>query len=67
MRIGSHKHPCDHCHTPTDCDGDTQENYDGFPEWICLDYHVISRSEFLCDACGEKAEAAYQADMAENV
>jgi hypothetical protein len=73
MRIGPHKHRCDDCKRPTECCGQIEQNFDGFPEWICREYHTIERSGdvelrgFLCDECGEKAAADYAADLADNV
>lgn len=54
MRIGPHHHPCGNCRAKVECCGEIQQNYDGFPEWICLDYHGHSGDTnpyFLCEDC----------------
>jgi hypothetical protein len=35
-----HTHPCAVCGKPVECDGTLEENHDGFPEVICLSYHM---------------------------
>ena len=56
MRSRLHTHPCADCGTPTECDGERERNYDGFPDVICLNYHLLSgitNPDFRCDACAE--------------
>ena len=56
MRARPHSHPCADCHTPTDCHGDLERNYDGFPDVICTSYHLlcgITNHDFLCEACAD--------------
>ncbi len=56
MRIRPHKHPCGHCQTPTECCGAIEQEYDGEPEFYCVEYHVPHRTklDFICDACDEQ-------------
>lgn len=57
MRIGPHHHPCFHCKEKTECCGEIEQNYDGFPEWVCVEYHVNHRHfDFFCESCLEKRE-----------
>lgn len=53
-----HTHPCALCGKPTECHGDWERNYDGFPEAICTDYHLPSGSiaEVLCESCRDDRE-----------
>jgi hypothetical protein len=62
MRIKPHFHPCDGYGKKTECCGDIEQNYDGSPEWICVEYHKPNGEivEFWCDGCscedcGDKA------------
>lgn len=56
-RIKPHHHPCSRCQTKTECSGDIEQNYDGSPEFICLEYHTLANREFtpvdhfLCEKC----------------
>lgn len=58
-RVKPHSHPCAACGTKTECSGTWEENYDGFPEVICSEYHrlvnagFISADDFVCEACEE--------------
>ena len=54
-----HHHPCLDCGAKTECPGDWEENYDGFPEVICPEYHQggFINSDFVCDACHEQRAA----------
>lgn len=58
MRIKPHSHPCQHCRTPVECCGDIEQNYDGFPPFICREFHLdggaINR-DFICESCAERA------------
>jgi len=39
-----------------ECCGDIEQNYDGWPEFICREYHGPLGSinaDFMCDACAE--------------
>jgi len=62
MRVKPHKHPCGHCHTPTECAGAIQQNYDGHPEFLCQEYHTVGRVDFICDACDEQRQQSVCAD-----
>lgn len=49
-----HHHPCQRCGAPVECVGKWEENYDGFPEAICADFHLPNGGEnphCLCDDC----------------
>jgi hypothetical protein len=49
-----HHHPCADCGSKTPCDGLWEQNYDGFPEVICPEYHGTDGTlnpEFICEAC----------------
>ncbi len=64
MRHGPHSHPCKRCGVRVECCGDVEQNYDGFPEWICREYHNLqtgSIEDLLCEAC----EDAIQQENAE--
>ena len=62
MRIGPHHHPCSRCGTKTECCGQIEQNYDGFPEWICREFHTLAHREFtpvdhfLCEMCAAIVE-----------
>ena len=45
----AHRHVCDQCGESYSCTGTLEENYDGFPEVICVAYH--ERGERTCEAC----------------
>jgi len=53
MRVKPHHHPCAKCKTKTECSGTWEENYDGFPEVICPEYHLpsVEIALCLCEAC----------------
>lgn len=56
MRIGPHHHPCQHCGAKTECSGTWEQNYDGFPEVICREFHLDGgtlNADFLCETCAE--------------
>ena len=62
----SHTHCCQHCRTPVDCDGPEERNYDGFPEVICLLFHLSGGSPnpgFLCSSCADAEVERLLADM----
>jgi len=73
MRTRPHHHPCGRCGVKVECGGDIEQNYDGFPEWICREYHTLAnqefrdRDDFLCEDCSEIRDAQAAADLAENV
>lgn len=63
MRVKPHHHPCGRCGAKTECGGVWEQNYDGWPEVVCSEFHVhLNASEwpamFLCELC----EAAEQAE-----
>ncbi len=59
MRVGPHHHPCSQCGVKTECGGTFEQNYDGFPEVICPEFHLAGgeiNSDFLCEQCAAKEE-----------
>ena len=53
-RVPVHHHPCARCGIKTECGGSWEENYDGFPEVICREWHQLggtTNPEFYCDGC----------------
>lgn len=52
MKTGPHEHPCTHCHVLTECWGDLEPNHDGWPEVVCVEFH-IRNSHLLCQTCHE--------------
>jgi hypothetical protein len=56
MRPRPHSHPCRHCRTPVECEGELVANDDGWPTVICRAYHLDGGQiddTFLCEACRE--------------
>lgn len=56
MRIGPHHHPCQRCGAKTECCGDIEQNYDGAPEWTCVEFHEANGGiniDFICPSCYE--------------
>jgi hypothetical protein len=52
MRIGPHAHPCSRCHVKTECCGDIIQNYDGWPEWVCVEFDIdCTPKGWLCEDC----------------
>ena len=51
MRVRPHHHPCAFCQVKTECGGTFEQNYDGWPEVVCVEYHVENRGDFLCEDC----------------
>ncbi len=38
----------------TECCGDVEQNYDGFPPFTCREFHLDggeTNADFLCDSC----------------
>jgi hypothetical protein len=53
-RVAPHHHPCQTCRAKVECGGEWQENYDGFPEVICPEWHRPDgtvNNDFVCEAC----------------
>ena len=53
-RVKPHHHPCQTCGAKTECGGTWEENYDGFPEVICQEFHRLDgtiNADFICEAC----------------
>jgi hypothetical protein len=71
MRQRPHHHPCRLCGAKTECPGAWEENYDGFPEVICPEWHLADgtiNTDFLCDCCeasGAQLLAEFQRDLEE--
>src|SRR5262245_48935511 len=40
MRCKVHHHPCQSCGVKTECGGVYEQNYDGFPEVTCPEFHM---------------------------
>jgi hypothetical protein len=55
-RPREHSHPCRSCGAKVPCSGDLIQNYDGFPEVICSEYHERYRRPD-CEACEAAAPA----------
>jgi len=55
MRTFKHHHPCQRCKAKTECFGQLEDNYDGWPEIVCLEFHMNAscdpNPDFLCDGC----------------
>lgn len=54
MRVKPHSHPCQSCGAKTPCSGTWEENYDGYPEVICPEFHGyggIIDQDFICEGC----------------
>jgi hypothetical protein len=53
MRTGPHSHPCASCKEPVECCGAIEQNFDGWPEFICVEYHLHGGGglDVYCDAC----------------
>lgn len=52
MKIRPHTHVCEKCQTKFSCDGDLEENYDGWPEVVCAIFHVWGQTD--CEDCRER-------------
>ena len=50
MKRWTHHHPCADCGQPQPCNGRTEQNYDGEPEWYCPAYREM-RHDFICEDC----------------
>lgn len=51
MRERPHTHPCSRCLVETECSGDLERNFDGWPEVVCPDYDMRDHGDFLCEDC----------------
>lgn len=49
----THAHPCRHCEKPVPCSGNWEQNYDGWPDAICPEYHLATGEieDVLCEDC----------------
>lgn len=59
MRVKPHHHACADCGAKTECPGTWEENYDGEPEVICPEFHLVggtTNGDFTCQACEWKRE-----------
>ena len=52
-RIAPHSHPCQRCRVLTECCGDIEQNHDGWPEWVCIEFDTHDHSDFVCEDCAE--------------
>lgn len=71
-RVKPHHHPCADCGRKTPCPGTWEENYDGWPEVVCSEFHDMpsqsiadavnhrtpTNSAFVCDDCAEQRQKA---------
>jgi hypothetical protein len=65
-RVAVHHHPCQDCGAKVECGGTWEENYDGFPEVICPEYHLTSgdiNADFICEPCERARADAAIADL----
>lgn len=63
-----HGHPCQDCGTKTPCDGQIEQNYDGWPEWICAAFHLpggVINADWICDSCQDRRDEKAQAEQDE--
>ncbi len=59
-RVPVHHHACQDCGVKTECGGTFEQNYDGFPEVICREFHMDNgeiNSDFICESCDQKRNA----------
>lgn len=61
-RHDEHHHTCSRCGHRYPCHGPLEQNYDGWPEVICLAYH--EGGETICEECGIDADEEREADHA---
>ena len=67
-RVKPHHHPCQRCGAKTECGGTWEENYDGFPDVICAEFHQMNGTinlDFICEGCEWKEEDARALAMKE--
>lgn len=57
--MSTHTHPCEHCKTPVECDGERERNHDGWPEVICTSYHLPGGriADVRCESCEDEDAA----------
>jgi hypothetical protein len=71
MRRRPHQHRCDRCNEPQECCGEILQNFDGFPEWICDEYHTSRRQagikDFFCEECQRQHDEESEREARENV
>jgi hypothetical protein len=63
-RVPVHHHPCQDCGVKLECGGTWEENYDGFPEVVCREFHQPGGTvnfDFVCEGC-ERVRAAQAQD-----
>lgn len=63
MRQRPHTHPCHDCKVKVECPGEWEQNHDGWPEVVCLEYERAG-FDFVCDVCEEKRKAEWAAEQA---
>jgi hypothetical protein len=54
-----HHHKCQDCGAKTECHGEWEQNYDGYPEVICREFHGDGGTinpDFVCPDCADKHE-----------
>ena len=57
-RCKVHHHPCQDCGAKTECGGVFEQNYDGWPEVICAEWHTHDgpNPDYVCETCYRKRE-----------
>jgi hypothetical protein len=63
MKMRPHQHPCQRCFVLTECCGDIEQNIDGIPEWVCVEFDTQDHSEFYCDACQDALSTLGNSDQ----
>lgn len=48
-----HNHDCQTCGNPMDCDGELERNFDGWPEVVCVIYHLDGKD--VCEECATRS------------
>ena len=63
-RVNAHHHACQDCGIKTQCPGTWEENYDGFPEVVCPEFHISGgiNTDFVCESCQFKRDDQAQID-----
>ena len=62
-RVKPHHHPCQQCGAKSECPGTWEENYDGTPEVICREFHLLDggiNQDFVCEGCHASALSAVE-------
>lgn len=63
MRTAPHHHPCQTCGAKTECGGTWEQNYDGYPDVTCPEFHVVGgllNPDFTCPDCSARELAQHR-------